>query len=293
VKVALVKTTDRAKGVASALKLISFPSPQGKRVFLKPNFNTADPAPGSTHNDTLQALILELKGRGATGIVIGERCGPGNTNKVMEDKGIPALAAKLGVETMNFEDLGPQDWIHLNPPGSHWKEGFDFARPLAEAEYAAATCCLKTHQFGGVHTMSLKLTVGAVHKRFMTELHSSFANQRKMVAEANLGYKPQVIVMDGVEVFVDGGPWAGKRVTAGVILAATDRIAIDAVGLAVLKEIGTTEAIMSRKIFEQDQLARAVELGLGVSGSDQIEIVTADEESRVYADKLRAVLARG
>ena len=50
---------------------------------------------------------------------------------------------------------------------------------------------------------------------------------------------------------------------------------------------------MSRKIFEQDQMARAVELGLGIKSPDQIDIVTADTESRDYAAKLKEILARG
>jgi len=291
-KVVLIKTTDRTRGVAGVLKSLPFPSPRGKKVFVKPNFNTADPPPGSTHNETLRALILEMKSRGAAGIIIGDRCGPGNTKKVMEDKGIPSLASELGAEVMNFEELGPENWVRIRPKGSHWKDGFDFARPLAEAEYAAATCCLKTHQYGGVHTMSLKLAVGAVPRQFMRELHDSL-DQRKMIGEINLGYRPRVIVMDGVEAFVDGGPMTGKLVAAGVILAATDRVAIDAVGLAVLKDLGTTEAIMSKKIFAQDQLARAVELGLGVGGPDRIEIVAGDDDSRAYVERIKSVLAQG
>jgi hypothetical protein len=50
---------------------------------------------------------------------------------------------------------------------------------------------------------------------------------------------------------------------------------------------------MSRKIFEQDQIARAAQLGLGVKAPDQIEIVTADADSRDYAGKLREILAQG
>ena len=68
---------------------------------------------------------------------------------------------------------------------------------------------------------------------------------------------------------------------------------IDAVGLSVLKNHGANDAIMSKKIFEQDQIARAVELGLGVITPGQIEIVTADAESRGYAAKLREILAQG
>jgi len=286
--VGLVRTTDRAQGVAAALKLISFPSPEGKDVFIKPNFNTSDPPPGSTHNDTLQAVILEMKARGAARIAFGDRSGPEPTAAVMEKKGLPALAEATGAAAVNFEELDEKGWVHIAPAGSHWKDGFDFARPLAESSYPVAVCCLKTHQYGGIHTLSLKLTVGAVHRKFMRELHGS-PDQRRMIAEINLGYRPQIIVLDGLEAFTDGGPMTGTLARPGVILAGTDRIAIDAVGLAVLKTLGTTKEIMSRKIFEQEQLARAGELGLGIRGPGEIEIVTADEESRTFADSLRAV----
>ena len=43
----------------------------------------------------------------------------------------------------------------------------------------------------------------------------------------------------------------------------------------------------------QGQIARAVELGLGVSGPEEIEIVTADEAGEAEAEKLRAILAGG
>ena len=293
-KIALVKTEDRAKGIAAALKMISFPSPSGKKVLIKPNFNTADPAPGSTHIDTLRQLVQEMKARGASHIVIGDSCGPGSTKAVIEQKGIPALAQELGFDVINFDELPADAWVHCNLEGCHWKGGFDVAKPVVDAEYLLWTCCLKTHQFGGVHSMSLKLAVGVTRKssRF-AELHSDANKIRPMIAEINHAFKPQVIVMDGVDIFVDGGPMTGKLVKAGVVVAGTDRIAVDAVGLAVLKHHGSNDAIMSKKIFEQEQMARAVELGLGIKSPEQVEIVTADAESRDYAGKLSEILARG
>ena len=71
---------------------------------------------------------------------------------------------------------------------------------------------------------------------------------------------------------------------------ATDRVAIDAVGVALLRLYGTTPEVSRGRVFEQEQLARAVELGLGVSGPEQIELVTGDEASAAYAEQLRAVL---
>lgn len=293
-KVALVKTVDRAKGVPAAIKLLSFPSPKAKKVVIKPNFNTADPTPGSTHNDTLRQLVLEMKARGASKITVAERSGPPATKSVIEAKGIPAMAEELGFDIINFEDLPPEGWAHFSPPGSHWQNGFDIAKPIAEAEYLLWTCCLKTHGAGGIYSMSIKLAVGASNKNMMRELHGARqTHMRRMIAELHQAFKPQLIVMDGVDAFVDGGPSKGKLVQAGVIVAGTDRIAVDAVGLAVLKQLGSNDAIMSTKIFEQEQIQRAVELGLGVTKPDQIEITTADDESCAYAKTLKEIIAQG
>ena len=293
-RIALVKTEDRARGIEAALKLISFPSPQGKKVLIKPNFNTADPTPGSTHNDTLRQLVREMRSRGASRIAVGDSCGPGNTRAVMEQKGIPALAGEVGFDIINFDELPANDYLRFQPPGCHWKDGFEVARPVVEAEYLVWTCCLKTHQFGGIHSMSLKLAVGVTRKnsRF-SDLHADQNTIRFKIAEINYAFAPQVILMDGVDIFVDGGPMTGKLVRAGVVVAGTDRIAVDAVGLAVLKYHGSNQAIMSRKIFEQEQLTRAMELGLGIKGPDQIEIITADAASRNYAAELEEILNRG
>jgi uncharacterized protein (DUF362 family) len=293
--VALVSTKDRGGGVRRAIDLLGLKSFQGKSVVLKPNFNTADPAPGSTHNDTLHSLVLSLQQMGAKQITLAERSGPGDsTRKVMENKGTFRLAEKLGFNIVNLEELGPEGWSKIEPKQSHWSQGFHFARIYLEAESIVQTCCLKTHAYGGHFTLSLKNSVGLVPLKgypYMGELHSS-QYQRQMIAEINTAYSPDLVVMDGVEAFVDGGPDRGTRVEAGVMLAATDRVAIDAVGVAILRLLGTTHEVSRGAIFEQDQIARAAELGLGVSSAKEIQLVTGDAGSEAFAVKVRDILAR-
>lgn len=292
-KVSLVRTSDRESGIKRAIGLLGINPVKGKDVLLKPNFNTADPFPGSTHNDTLTYLILHLKSMGAKSITIGERSGPPDTRGVLKEKGIYDICNKLGVGLINFEELPPDGWVRIKPEKSHWRNGFDVAKPVLDSKCIVTTCCLKTHGFGGVFTMSLKLSVGVTHKRNMTELHTSFFSIRKMIAEINQAYTPSLIVLDGIEAFVDGGPGKGTRKRANVILTGTDRIAIDAVGLSILKELGSNKNIMERKIFGQEQIARAVELGLGIAGPGEIEIITDDADSRKYAEKLTGILLTG
>ncbi|MEW6740566.1 MAG: DUF362 domain-containing protein [Nitrospirota bacterium] len=292
-KVSLIKTPDRASGIKRAIELLAINPVKGKDVLLKPNFNTADPFPGSTHNDTLIHLILHMKEMGAKSITIGERSGPPDTSDVLKEKGMYELCKKLDVGLINFEELPPDGWVRIRPENSHWRDGFDVARPVLDSKCIVSTCCLKTHGYGGVFTMSLKLSVGVTHKRNMSELHTSLRSMRKMIAEINQAYNPSLILLDAIEAFVDGGPAKGTKKRADVIIAGTDRIAIDAVGLAVLKELGSNKAIMEKKIFEQEQIARAVELGLGVKQPGDIEILTDDRHGKIYAERLMEIILKG
>ncbi|NVM23264.1 MAG: DUF362 domain-containing protein [Desulfobacterales bacterium] len=292
-KVSLVKTSDRESGTKKAVELLGMNPVKGKDVLLKPNFNTADPFPGSTHNDTLTHLILQLKNMGAKSITIGERSGPPDTASVLKQKRIYDLSKKLGVGLINFEELPPNGWIRVKPEKSHWRDGFDVAKPILDSKCVVTTCCLKTHKYGGVFTMSLKLSVGITHKRDMGELHTSFFSMRKMIAEINQVYTPSLILLDGIEAFVDGGPMEGPKKRGNVMIAGTDRIAIDAVGLAILKELGSNKHIMGKKIFEQEQIARAIELGLGITGPQEIEIIADDSESKKYVERLAGILLNG
>jgi uncharacterized protein (DUF362 family) len=293
-QVALVKTSNRSEGTLRAIELLGVNPVSGKQVFLKPNFNSADPAPGSTHPEVLRALVRQLQQMGAAAITVGDRSGMGDTHAVMKHIGVFKLAKELGFDTVVFDELSLKDWVEFQPPGSHWRQGFLVARPCLVAEALVQTCCLKTHGYGGVFTMSLKNSVGMAAKRhptngyeYMSELHSS-SYQTSMIAEINAAYTPALILMDSVEAFVTGGPAQGKKVTPGVMLAATDRVAIDSVGVAILKMFG---ASLPGPAFSQKQIARAVELGLGVDSPEKIEFLTGDAESAAFAEQMRQVLA--
>jgi uncharacterized protein (DUF362 family) len=295
-KVAFVQTEDRLNGVKSSIATLGLNPVKNKAVLIKPNFNTADPAPGSTHNDTLMALVDEIWNMGAKSVSLGERSYP-LTRDVMAEKGIVPLLTQKDVRVIDFDDLAPTDWVEVKPKDSHWKNGFRIARPILETECLISTCCLKTHQFGGAFTMSLKLHVGVVPTfrhgyHYMDELHQS-SYQQEMIAEINQPFSPDIIVLDGIDVFTDGGPMTGTRAKGNIFLASTDRVAIDAVGVAVLKTLGSNSAIMNRKIFEQRQIARASSLGIGVSSPSEIDIIPADQDSEAFKTEVANTLLSG
>ena len=296
-RVVLISTTDRSSGVRRALDLLQPPSFQGKQVFIKPNYNTGDPAPAATDPTILEALVQRVQSDGASSITVGDRSGMAETRSAMQQMKVFELAERYGFTPLVFDELGPEDWQYFDKEGTNWSQGFAIARPVLNADAVINVCCLKTHRFGGHFTLSLKNTIGMVARYvpgdshdYMRELHRS-ENQRQMIAEVNRAYQPTLNLIDGVEAFVGGGPEQGERVRANVMLASRDRIAIDAVGIAILRMLGTTSDVSTGSIWSQTQIRRAADLGLGAISADQIELLTDDENSAQMAEQIRPFLS--
>ncbi len=78
----------------------------------------------------------------------------------------------------------------------------------------------------------------------------------------------------------------------GIMMASNDRVALDACGVAVLRLFGTTYEVSRGSIFEQEQIARAVQLELGASRPEQIEIVPLNKSSEKMCENIGAELLR-
>jgi hypothetical protein len=63
--------------------------------------------------------------------------------------------------------------------------------------------------------------------------------------------------------------------------------------MTILKFLGSNESIMKPRIFEQEQIARAVEIGLGVSSPSEIEIIFSDKNSKEYRGRIVEILRKG
>jgi len=296
----VLKTGDRSKAVPTLLAQFNLSDFKGRKIALKANYNSADPFPGSTHLETLGAIVRELKNAGAVEIALAERSGMGLTGKVLSEMGVLKLSEQLGFTVVILDGTDEKLWTRFSPsPSLHWENGFWVAKTCTEADKVVQTCCLKTHRFGGHFTLSLKNSIGLIASygpkdgyNYMGALHSS-QHQRLMIAEVNLAYNPDIIVMDGIEAFVKGGPEDGDRVNPQVMLASQDRVAIDAVGVAILRHFGTTQEVSGGKIFEQQQIARAAELGIGVRSANDIKLVPLNAESKRFSDEIGEILAKG
>lgn len=295
-KVYIIKTTDRVAGIQALLEKVDLSVLHNKKIIIKPNYNSDDPFPATTHFDTLRTVIRAVKAVTPESITITERSGMGDTEKVLEDRWVYALASAEVIEVINLDELEDKEWTRKGTIETHWKNGFMLPKIVLEADYVINLPCLKTHRFGGDFTMSLKNNVGLVPRwhggyNYMLELHGS-PHQRLMIAEVNKYLPRQIILLDGMKGFATQGPEKGKLIEPGVIMLAADPVAIDAVGVAILRLYGTTQKVSQGKIFDQDQIKRAAELGIGAKSAEEIELTAVNADAEPMVKKIQSILSK-
>lgn len=295
-KVFLIETSDRKKAINQIFNEFNSSKFSNAKIALKANYNSADSFPASTHIDSLRTIIETLREVNASDIILAERSGMGNTRKVLEDSDVFNLADELGFQVKVLDEEPADSWEDISSEGLHWLSGFKIAKIFTDSDIVLQTCCLKTHRFGGRFTMSLKNSVGLIAKKdpsgfydYMAELHSS-PYQRLMIAEINRFYKADLIIMDAIEGFVNGGPDRGQLIKPNLIIASDDRIAIDAVGIAILRLYGSTPEVMKGRIFNLEQIFRAAQLGVGIESASNINLIPLDDTTRKISNKIENVL---
>jgi uncharacterized protein (DUF362 family) len=230
---------------------------RGSRVLIKPNFNSPHGSPASTAPDFLEALVEQIKAAGASNLAIGDSCGLrwGPAEAVHRRLGVPELARRLGVEYLNF-DAGP--WRTVPIAGRGLKE-VAVAEAAFKADRIVYAACMKTHRRARF-SLSLKHTAGFLSPEFRRRLHRGDIESN--IADINLAVKPDLIFLDGRRCFVTGGPALGWVRRPGVILAGTDRVALDVEALKILSSYLAWNRLL-RNPWEHPQIRYAMDLGLG------------------------------
>jgi uncharacterized protein (DUF362 family) len=304
-QVTLVRADTPEQAVMRGVALMgdfSFIRP-GQRVLLKPNMTGPLPPPTTTSPAVLVELIRQCYQAGAGEVIVGERTfAPLNTTGVFGYKGYEqgTKSMQMYVEEAGaaFRPFDDEPWVEVSPAGA-----VDFDQPiripqlLAEVDHFINVPAMKTHSIASF-TMTMKNLFGCVHPDIRNgQVHNSPKNagdpdrQKRMFAEMNLAFHPTVNVMDAIVSLTTGGPTPpGKKVNTNMVLLGKDRVAMDAVGLAIFQHYGTETWIADKPVWQQVQLAEAVKLGVGVRGPNEITLVGegVDELSDIEA-RLRAV----
>jgi len=207
----------------------------GDKVLVKPNVNSDDPAPATTHPEAVAEVVRLAKAKGAY-IIVGDRSNPNwKTISAMKKTGIYDAVKNAGAdEIVGFED---EEWVRVTPENSkNWKNGFRVPKRLAEVDHLISVPVLHTHSITG-HSLAIKNIVGLIDPADRMLFHAS-KNRDAMIAEISLAIKPDLTVIDGTKAFIRGGPSAGTLADTKVYLSSKDTLTADVVGVALLTKHG-------------------------------------------------------
>jgi len=262
------EVTDMVKKSVDLIGGIEKLDVSGKTVILKPNLNSNDPYPASTNPEVVRGMTELLYSAGASQVIVGDMSFVEyNTFDAMKKSGIKEAAEEAGASTVNFED---GEWVSLKiPEAKHVKELL-LAKQVYDADVLIDLPVIKTHSMAS-YTMSMKNFVGSIHPKSRMTIHWS-QDLEEAVAELNLTVHPDLTVMDGTKSMVAGGPLEGTVRDTNVLVASGDRIANDIVGLSIVKMYGLWEKVNEKDVWEQTQIKKALELGIGRAKNDMVMV---------------------
>jgi len=232
---AVAYSANIAKGIDEVVQRtgnLDFIKP-GQKVLIKPNVNSDDPAPATTHPEALAEMVRLVKAKGAYTIV-GDRSNPNwKTLTAMRATGMYDAAENAGAdEIVGFED---EEWVRVAPEkAGNWPNGFRIPKRLQEIDHIISLPVLHTHSITG-HSLAIKNLVGLIHPTDRMLFHAS-AKQEEMIAEISLAIKPSLTVIDGTRAFITGGPSEGMVAETQVYLASKDVLTADVFGVSLLKK---------------------------------------------------------
>jgi uncharacterized protein (DUF362 family) len=273
--VGLSRNKDTIKSVKTAVELAGgLGIKKGSTVMIRPNANTADLPPGSTNPEVLRGAIWEVYKYNPGKVIVAEKSMTLlDTEIVLKELGLWEVAETEGVdEILTFNHMKRR---RVEPKEAYsWPYGFEVPEFLESIDYLIALPVIKTH-WTATFTMGLKSQISITADRDRRQLpHGQnwdvlYGN---MIAESNLVYRPDFYISDATKCFVTDGPNIGTLREPDIVLASSDVIANDVVGLSLLKTLGTVPKIQNHSVWVQPQIKRAVELNLGIRSREEITV---------------------
>ncbi len=274
--VSIVHGRDIEKNVRTAIDLIGGIEKLDvlrKTILLKPNILSGSPPPATTNPKVIRAVAKILYESGARRVLVGDMSAliklP--TRKNMDITFIKLMAEEVEAELVPFEERG---WVSIDLPQGTFLKKVYVSEVLFQVDRIINLPVIKTH-LSATYGIALENLVGATHFK-QRPYWVDRTHWEEVIAELNLAYTPDLHIVDGTRLMVEGGPWKGIARDAHLIIATGDRIAADVVGLGVLKHYSELPQIREVDVWEQRQVKHAMELGLGITKGSEIVLEEMD-----------------
>ncbi len=242
---------------------------KGKTVLVKPNVVSGEPNPATTNPEVVRAVVKLLKEAGASKVIVGDMSAMMtlSTKKNFERTGIKKAAEDEGAKVVYFED---HDWVEVELPGTKYISKVYVTEWIFNVDRVINLPVIKTHRSAS-YSICLKNFIGATHLKFRPYLIDT-EHWEELIAEMNIAYQPHLNIVDGTRIMIEGGPWEGTAVDTNLIIASGDRVAADIEGLKIINSFGKWKMVTGKDVWEQKQIKRALELGLGAK-KEEIKVI--------------------
>jgi uncharacterized protein (DUF362 family) len=209
---------------------------RGKRVVLKPNLVEFDPGTTiNTHPAVVAAALEAFRALGAADVRIAE--GPGHRRNTLElAEGAGYFQAIPKFEDL-FTDLNLDDVARVKVHGARSKiESFYLPHTALGADLLVSIPKMKCHHWVGA-TLSMKnlfgLVPGGVYGWPKNVLH--WAGIEGCIADLHRLFPRTFAIVDGIVGMEGNGPIQGTPKPVGVLVAGTDRVAVDATCCRIMR----------------------------------------------------------
>jgi uncharacterized protein (DUF362 family) len=229
----------------------------GDKILIKPNWNTSHQYPGSSDREFVGIFADLCHEAGAIEVTVADA----STIFLQTSNVMAKWQAKVLLTErpwLAIVDLGTGKYIKKTVKGGKYLKSVSVPELLERVDKVFILPCLKTHSMAQ-YTGALKIAVGLMKRSERWLMHA--AHLQEKVAEINAAYKPDLIMMDARKCFITGGPMTGTVREPGLILASTDRVALDLEGVKIIQSFDGN-SLAGIKPEELPQIKRALELGV-------------------------------
>lgn len=244
-----------------------------EKILLKPNLvrGAAVERAVFTHPAVMTAVSRVLYEAGSRNISVGDSCGFGQAEKIMQESGMLDGMKRYGVKTADFS---AEEHVQFEAGGR--KHEFILSKPVCDADALISVSKMKTHALEHI-TGAVKNQYGCICGLHKAQGHTKYPTAdsfARMLIRLNQCVKPRLYIMDGITAMEGNGPTSGDPVHMGLILMSTDPVAMD--------------SIFARLVYLNPEYVptnvHGENLGLGSWQEENIEIVT--EEGVISMEEL-------
>lgn len=240
---------------------------KGDTVLIKPNIcgYSKFGSPLITDYRVVEEVIKIARECGAEKIIIGE----GPISGMAFNNDVNGYKNIQDVEFVEFNSLSEEDCYEVKAENSLTGNSFFIPKVYMDADVVIGVPKLKTHfQPDAVISLCLKNMYGVPPGKIYGVGYKNGLHQmglKESIVDLNMIRKPDFQVVDGIIGGEGYGPLDNKPVDSQIILAGTDPVAVDTVGLT----------FMGFTADEIPHVKLAAESGVGIADLSKIKVVGA------------------